>query len=211
MVKNNRELCLALGLGEYPSDEKISEYVASNLDKAPFILRAWVKKALDTGTQIITLNEATHIAEPYVERIGELWCPIEYHEAIAKAKEKREKAINKIANQLKKLGYDLEGNKLPEKPADTTPKIAQIKEQYEAIKKQHSDAIIIFRLGDEYGCIEQDASIAAITLGLKLQSKGNTDFVKFPKSDLDAHVPTLIKAGYRVAICEQLEPSGELS
>jgi ParB-like chromosome segregation protein Spo0J len=208
MVKNNRELCLALGLGEYPSDEKISEYVASNLDKAPFILRAWVKKALDTGTQIITLNEATHIAEPYVERIGELWCPIEYHEAIAKAKEKREKAINKIANQLKKLGYDLEGNKLPEKPADTTPKIAQIKEQYEAMKKQHSDAIIIFRLGDEYGCIEQDASIAAITLGLKLQSKGNTDFVKFPKSDLDAHVPTLIKAGYRVAICEQLEPSG---
>lgn len=72
------------------------------------------KKALDTGTQIITLNEATGIAEPYVERIGELWCPIEYNEAINKAKEKREKAINKIANQLKKLGYDLEGNKLPE-------------------------------------------------------------------------------------------------
>jgi ParB-like chromosome segregation protein Spo0J len=114
MVKNNRELCLALGLGDYPRDEEISEYVASNLDKAPFILRAWVKKALDTGTQIITLNEATGIAEPYVEQIGELWCPTEYHEAITKAKEKREKAINKIANQLKKLGYDLDGNKLPQ-------------------------------------------------------------------------------------------------
>lgn len=114
MVKNNRELCLALGLGDYPKDKEISEYVANNLNKAPFILRAWIKKALDTGTQIITLNEATGIAEPYVERIGELWCPIEYNEAINKAKEKREKAINKIANQLKKLGYDLEGNKLPE-------------------------------------------------------------------------------------------------
>lgn len=114
MVKNNRELCLALGLGDYPKDKEISRYVANNLDKAPFILRAWIKKALDTGTQIITLNEATGIAEPYVERIGELWCPIEYNEAINKAKEKREKAINKIANQLKKLGYDLEGNKLPE-------------------------------------------------------------------------------------------------
>ncbi len=114
MVKNNRELCLALGLGDYPKDKEISRYVANNLDKATFILRAWIKKALDTGTQIITLNEATGIAEPYVERIGELWCPIEYNEAINKAKEKREKAINKIANQLKKLGYDLEGNKLPE-------------------------------------------------------------------------------------------------
>ena len=113
MVKNNRELCLALGLGDYPKDKEISRYVANNLDKATFILRAWIKKALDTGTQIITLNEATGIAEPYVERIGELWCPIEYNEAINKAKEKREKAINKIANQLKKLGYDLEGNKLP--------------------------------------------------------------------------------------------------
>lgn len=113
MVKNNRELCLALGLGDYPGDKQISEYVAKNLDKAPFILRAWIKKSLDTGTQIITLNEATGIAEPYVERIGELWCPIEYNEAINKAKEKREKAINKIANQLEKLGYDLEGNKLP--------------------------------------------------------------------------------------------------
>lgn len=114
MVKNNRELCLALGLGDYPRDEEISEYVASNLDKAPFILRAWVKNALDIGTQTITLDEATGIAEPYIERIGELWCPTEYHEAITKAKEKREKAIKKIANQLKKLGYDLEGNKLPE-------------------------------------------------------------------------------------------------
>lgn len=92
-------------------------------------------------------------------------------------------------------------------PVDTTPTIAQLKEPYEAMKKQHDDAIIIFRLGDEYECIEQDASIAAITLGLKLQSKGNTDFVKFPKSDLDAHVPTLVKSGYRVAICEQLEAS----
>lgn len=114
MIKNNRDLCLALGLGEYPKDKEISEYVANNFDKAPFIIRAWIKKALDTGTQIITLNEATAIAEPYVEQIGEQWCPIEYQEAIAKAKEKREKAVKKIDSQLKKLGYDLDGNKLPE-------------------------------------------------------------------------------------------------
>ena len=207
MVKNNRSLCLALGLGDYPKPEEIRQYVANNPDMATFILRAWVKKALDTGTQIITPDEAKSVAEPFVDKIGERWCPTEYNAAQEKAREKREKAVKKIAGQLNKLGYDLEGNKLPEKPADTTPKIAQIKEQYEAMKKQHSDAIIIFRLGDEYECIEQDANAIAIVLGLKLQNKGNTTFVKFPKSDLDAYVPTLIKSGYRVAICEQLETS----
>lgn len=114
MVKNNRELCLALGLGDYPTHEEIRRYVANNLDKAPFILRSWIKKALNTGTQIITLDEARSVAAPYVERIGELWCPTEYHEAMGKVKEKHEKAVKKIAGQLKKLGYDLDGNKLPE-------------------------------------------------------------------------------------------------
>lgn len=205
MVKNNRELCVEFGLGDYPTGEEITKYVAGHFDKAPYILRAWVKKALQTGTSIVTLDEVRRIAKPYIDRLGELWCPTEYDEAQAKVKEKYEKAVKKIAGQLKKLGYDLEGNKLPEKPADTTPTIAQLKEQYEAMKKQHSDAIIIFRLGDEYECIEQDANVIAIALGLKLQNKGDTTFVKFPKSDLDTYVPTLVKGGYRVAICEQLE------
>lgn len=91
------------------------------------------------------------------------------------------------------------------RPADTTPTIAQIKEQYEAMKKQRSGAIIIFRLGDEYECIEQDANVIAISLGLKLQNKGNTPFVKFPKAELDAYIRELVKVGHRVAICEQLD------
>lgn len=207
MVKNNRSLCLALGLGDYPQHEEIRQYVANNPDMATFILRAWIKKALDTGSQIITPDEAKNVAEPFVDKIGELWCPIEYNTAQEKAKEKREKAVKKIVGQLNKLGYDLEGNKLPEKPVDTTPTIAQLKEQYEAMKKQHSGAIIIFRLGDEYECIEQDANAIAIVLGLKLLNKGNTTFVKIPKSDLDAYMPTLVKYGHRVAICEQFETS----
>lgn len=105
---------MALGLGAAPKHEEIRQYVANNLDKAPFILRAWIKKALYTGTQIITLDEARSVAKPYVERIGELWCPTEYRDAMDKVKKKHEKAVKKIANQLKKLGYDLEGNKLPE-------------------------------------------------------------------------------------------------
>lgn len=114
MIKNNRELCLELGLGDFPKNEEISRYVANNLDKAPFILRAWIKNALGTGTQIITLDEARSIAAPYVERLGELWCPTEYTDAQNKVKEKHEKTVKKIVGQLKKLGYDLEGSKLPE-------------------------------------------------------------------------------------------------
>lgn len=205
MVKNNRELCVKLGLGDYPDHEEIRQYVANNPEMATFILRAWVRKVLDTGSQIITPNEAKSVAEPFIDRIGELWCPTEYNVELEKAKEKREKAVKKIASQLNKLGYDLEGNKLPEKPADTTPTIAQIKEQYEAMKKQRSGAIIIFRLGDEYECIEQDANVIAISLGLKLQNKGNTPFVKFPKAELDAYIRELVKVGHRVAICEQLD------
>lgn len=209
MVKNNRELCLDLGLGDYPGDKEISEYVARNLDKAPFILRAWIKKALDTGTQIITPNEATGIAEPYVERIGELWCPAEYHEAITKVKEKREKAINKIANQLKKLGYDLEGNKLPDKPKETVPTMAQLKTQYEAMKKNHGDAILIFRLGKEYACLGQDANTVAIILGYTIEIKEHTEIVRFKESGLDTVVSELVRGGYRIAICEQLEATGK--
>ena len=116
MVTNNRQLCLDLGIGDYPQAEEIIQYVANNLDKAPFILRAWIKKALTADLQI-SHDEARHIAKPFVEKIGELWCPTEYHESMNKVKEKYEKSVKKIAAQLKKFGYDLEGNKLAESNA----------------------------------------------------------------------------------------------
>lgn len=202
MVKNNRELCNALGLGDYPTSEEITNYVAGHLEMAPFILRAWMKHALRVGTTILTVDEVKKMAEPHVDHLGEIWCPTEYNEARDKVKEKFSKFEKKITAQLKALGYDLEGNKLPEKPVDKTPTMAQLKEQYEAMKKRHADAIIIFRIGDEYECIEQDANIVGVALGLKVQNKGNTTVAKFTESELDAYVSTLIKGGYRVAICE---------
>lgn len=203
VLQSNYKLRHHLHLGQCSYRDEDYKYIAKHPDIFNLCARAWLQSKITIGN-----NPEMKQAEPILDELGALWCPEEYQKAKAKVQAKFDKNVAKTTKQLADLGYDLEGNKLPEKPADTTPTIAQIKEQYEAMKKQHSEAIIIFRLGDEYGCIEQDASIAAITLGLKLQSKGNTDFVKFPKSDLDAHVPTLIKNGYRVAICEQLEPSG---
>lgn len=203
VLQSNYKLRHQLHLGQCSYRDEDYKYIAKHPDIFNLCARAWLQSKITLGN-----NPELKQAEPILDELGALWCPEEYQRTKGKVQTKFDKNVAKITKQLADLGYDLEGNKLPEKPADTTPTVAQLKEQYEAMKKQHSEAIIIFRLGDEYGCIEQDASIAAITLGLKLQSKGNTDFVKFPKSDLDAHVPTLIKAGYRVAICEQLEASG---
>ena len=202
VLQSNYKLRSQLHLGQIPYRDEDYKYIAEHPDIFNLCARAWLQSKITLGN-----NPELKQAEPILDELGALWCPEEYQKAKDKVQAKFDKSVAKITKQLADLGYDLEGNKLPEKPADTTPTIAQIKEQYEAMKKQHSDAIVIFRLGDEYECIEQDANAIAIVLGLNLQNKGNTTFVKFPKSDLDAYVPTLIKSGYRVAICEQLETS----
>ena len=202
VLQSNYKLRGQLHLGQVPYRDEDYKYIAKHPDIFNLCARAWLQSKITLGN-----NPELKQAEPILDELGALWCPEEYQKAKDKVQAKFDKSVAKITKQLADLGYDLEGNKLPEKPADTAPTITQIKEQYEAMKKQNSDAIIIFRLGDEYECIEQDANAIAIVLGLKLLNKGNTTFVKFPKSDLDAYVPTLIKSGYRVAICEQLETS----
>lgn len=200
VLQSNYKLRHQLHLGQCSYRDEDYKYIAKHPDIFNLCARAWLQSKITIGN-----NPEMKQAEPILDELGALWCPEEYQKAKAKVQAKFDKNVAKITKQLADLGYDLEGNKLPEKPADTTPTIAQIKEQYEAMKKQHSDAIIIFRLGDEYECIEQDANVVAIALGLKLQNKGNATFVKFPKSDLDAYISTLVNGGYRVAICEQLE------
>lgn len=114
MVQNNTKLCRALGLGNFPNHDEITEYVSTHPDKVPYIIRAWIRHALDVGTQIVTTNEVYTLAKPLIGRIAESWCPDEYAGAMKKAEEKHEKAIKKIARELKKLGYDLKGNKIDE-------------------------------------------------------------------------------------------------
>lgn len=199
VLQSNYKLRHQLNLGQCSYRDEDYKYIAKHPDIFNLCARAWLQSKITIGN-----NPEMKQAEPILDELGALWCPEEYQKAKAKVQAKFDKNVAKITKQLADLGYDLEGNKLPEKPADTTPTIAQLKEQYKAMKR-HSDAIIIFRLGDEYECIEQDANVVAIDLGLKPQNKGNATFVKFPKSDLDAYVSTLVNGGYRVAICEQLE------
>jgi len=87
-----------------------------------------------------------------------------------------------------------------------TPLLAQ----YHQIKKKYQDAILLFRLGDFYEMFYEDAKIAAKVLGLTLtaRSYGKSEKIPLagiPYKSLDSYLAKLIKAGYKVAICEQLE------
>lgn len=82
--------------------------------------------------------------------------------------------------------------------------------QYNAIKAKHPDAVLLFRVGDFYETFGEDAIRAADILGITLTRRANgaASFVElagFPHHALDTYLPKLVRAGQRVAICEQLE------
>ncbi|NOY35969.1 MAG: DNA mismatch repair protein MutS [Chlorobi bacterium] len=82
--------------------------------------------------------------------------------------------------------------------------------QYNSMKAKHPDAILLFRVGDFYETFGEDAIRASEILGITLTRRANgaASFVElagFPHHALDTYLPRLVRAGQRVAICEQLE------
>ncbi len=82
--------------------------------------------------------------------------------------------------------------------------------QYQEMKKKHPDAILIFRVGDFYEMFGDDAREASEILGITLTTRANgsksrIELSGFPHHALDTYLPKLVRAGKRVAICEQLE------
>ena len=79
--------------------------------------------------------------------------------------------------------------------------------QYEELKRKHPDALLLFRCGDFYECYDEDAKIAADILAITLTVRSSTGrrMAGFPFHELDTYLPRLIRAGQRVAICDQLE------
>ncbi len=87
-------------------------------------------------------------------------------------------------------------------------------QQYAEVKSKHPDAILLFRVGDFYETFGEDAVKAAEVLNIVLTSRNNggsdVELAGFPYHSVDVYLPKLVRAGYRVAICEQLEkPSKE--
>ena len=82
--------------------------------------------------------------------------------------------------------------------------------QYNGIKTKHPDALLLFRVGDFYETFKQDAVIASQVLGIVLTKRKNgkashIELAGFPHHSLNTYLPKLVRAGYRVAICDQLE------
>jgi DNA mismatch repair protein MutS len=88
----------------------------------------------------------------------------------------------------------------------TTP----LMEQYKSIKNQYPDALLLFRVGDFYETFGEDAVLASKVLGIVLTKRAHgvaaaVPLAGFPHHALDSYLPKLVKAGYRVAVCDQLE------
>ena len=92
----------------------------------------------------------------------------------------------------------------------TVTKVAPLLDQYREMKKRHPDAILLFRVGDFYEIFGEDAVKASEILGITLTRRLNgptrrIELAGFPHHALDTYLPKLVRAGQRVAICEQLE------
>ena len=80
-------------------------------------------------------------------------------------------------------------------------------QQWKEIKAQYPDALLLFRVGDFYEAYKEDAEQASKILGITLCRRGKAyfNFCGFPFHALDTYLPKLVRAGKRVAICDQLE------
>ncbi|MGJ1411149.1 DNA mismatch repair protein MutS [Sphingobacterium thalpophilum] len=89
-------------------------------------------------------------------------------------------------------------------------KVTPLMQQYNAIKVKYPGALLLFRVGDFYETFGEDAIKAAQILGIVLTKRGNgseseTALAGFPHHSLETYLPKLVRAGQRVAICDQLE------
>ena len=92
------------------------------------------------------------------------------------------------------------------KKAEDTPML----KQYFAVKAQHPEALLLYRVGDFYETYSDDALIASKVLGLVLTKRSNGDkeptpMAGFPHHAIETYLQKLVRAGYKVAICDQLE------
>lgn len=92
---------------------------------------------------------------------------------------------------------------------EKTKKVTPLMKQYNTIKTKYPDAMLLFRVGDFYETFGSDAVKAAKILGIILTNRNNgserTELAGFPHHSLNTYLPKLVKAGQRVAICDQLE------
>jgi DNA mismatch repair protein MutS len=99
---------------------------------------------------------------------------------------------------------------MAERTKNKADKETPLMKQYNEIKSKYPDAILLFRVGDFYETFGEDAIKASSILGIVLTRRANgaatyIELAGFPHHSLDSYLPKLVRAGYRVAVCDQLE------
>lgn len=110
---------------------------------------------------------------------------------------------------LKNKGAQLSQNEKEQKG-----KYSSIMKQWKELKGKHPDALLLFRIGDFYEMYKQDAKRGSEVLGItltKMNERKDFHLAGFPHQALDTYLPKLIRAGERVAICDQLESKKTVS
>lgn len=131
--------------------------------------------------------------------------------AYQRAKEAEQKAVEDANAALAEVG---EAEQAPEEepapvesvePAPEEP--SPIIKQFDELKAKHPEAVLLFRCGDFYESYREDAEVLAQVLGITLtkRSSDKVSMAGFPYHALDTYLPKLIRAGKRVAICDQIE------
>lgn len=137
----------------------------------------------------------------------------EYHEEEDKNEEIEEMKGQEKGKEKTKSDADVakkneEKRQNEEEQKENAQKKTGIQKQWNDLKAKHPDALLLFRVGDFYEMYNQDARKGAEILGIILTKRSNGAFKElagFPHHALDTYLPKLIRAGERVAICDQLE------
>src|ERR1043165_2279640 len=92
----------------------------------------------------------------------------------------------------------------------TTKEQTPLMKQYSSVKARYPDTILFFRMGDFFETFGEDAVTTSRVTGITLTKRnngaaGDIELAGFPHHQLDNYLPKMIRAGYRVAVCEQLE------
>lgn len=137
----------------------------------------------------------------------------EYHEEADKNEKTEEVTVQEKGKEETKADADVakKNNEIrqnEEEQKEKTQKATGIQKQWNDLKAKHPDALLLFRIGDFYEMYNQDAHKGSDILGITLTKRNNGAFkelARFPHHALDTYLPKLIRAGERVAICDQLE------
>ncbi len=143
----------------------------------------------------------------------------EYHEEADKNEKTEEAKVQEKGKDEKKINVDAtkkneeeqrkaEKSQKEDAQKEKAQKPTGIQKQWNELKANHPDALLLFRVGDFYEMYNQDARKGAEILGITLTKRSSGDFKElagFPHHALDTYLPKLVRAGERLAICDQLE------